>query len=63
MRFEALQLKVCEGCGSLWFRSRVAATVYCYTCAVKLSVFPVSGAERRPGRKTKHSRMANGGVL
>jgi hypothetical protein len=62
MRFESLQLKVCEGCGSLWFRSHAVMQVYCGSCARKLSRYPLVPAEGRPGRKRKLMAAMQGGV-
>ncbi len=53
MTFEYMQLKVCEGCGSLWLRAIVVSEVYCGACARKLADFPRAGIERRPGRKRR----------
>ena len=53
MTFESMQLKICEGCGSLWVRSFFWPEVYCSSCAVKLAAFPKVGIARRPGRKRK----------
>jgi len=61
-RFEAMQLKVCEGCGALWLRSRAGIEVYCRGCAQKLAGFPAAGADRRPGRKRKIAPTIYGGV-
>ena len=51
MTFESMQLKVCEGCGSLWVRSTFVPDVYCSNCVEVLSDFPRVGIDRRPGRK------------
>ena len=53
MTFESMKLKVCEGCGNLWFRSVFTPEVYCSNCAQLLMEFPRVGKERRPGRKRK----------
>jgi hypothetical protein len=53
MTFESMNLKVCEGCGSLWVRSIFVPEVYCSRCVQKLAAFPRVGTERRPGRKRK----------
>jgi hypothetical protein len=45
-----VQLKVCEGCGSLWYRAQVEGGVYCKACETKLKEFPSPGSRRRRGR-------------
>ena len=35
-----VQLKICEGCGCLWFRAQTQGTVYCRQCETKLREFP-----------------------
>lgn len=44
-------LKVCEGCGCLWFRAQTQGSVYCNSCEAKLRNFPSPESRRRPGRK------------
>jgi hypothetical protein len=46
-----VQLKVCEGCGCLWYRSQNHRGVYCAGCDAKLKQFPEAGSRRRPGPK------------
>lgn len=53
MRFVPLQLKICEGCGNLWFRFAGINVVYCSTCLEKLACYPLVDAEGRSGRKKK----------
>ena len=48
---EKVQLKVCEGCGCLWFRAQCQASVYCRSCAVKLAEFPDPETRKRRGRR------------
>jgi hypothetical protein len=62
MTFESMQLKVCEGCGSLWVRSSAVSVVYCRSCIVKLADFPHVGRDRRPGRKKAVVLAINGGT-
>jgi len=35
-----VQLKVCEGCGCLWYRSHTHGSIYCRNCAAWLAEFP-----------------------
>ncbi len=49
-----VQLKVCEGCGCLWYRAQTHGSVYCKECAIKLRDFPLPESRRlrgRPGNK------------
>jgi hypothetical protein len=64
-----VHLKVCEGCGSLWYRNQTQGSVYCKACEVKLRDFPTPGSRKRrgrPGRKTLANVWAvaepNGGM-
>ena len=66
-----VQLKVCEACGCLWFRSQVQGTVYCRSCDEKLKDFPSPESRKRrwrPSRKPTRlfasirSHSALGGV-
>ncbi len=50
-----MQLKVCEGCGTLWVRS-VAGGVYCGRCALLLSDFPTPLSRKRRGRRARTLR-------
>lgn len=45
-----VQLKVCEGCGCLWYRAQTHGSVYCTNCAIKLRDFPLPESRRRRGR-------------
>jgi len=48
-----VQLKICEGCGCLWYRAQTQGSVYCKE--VKLKDFPTPESRKRrgrPGRKT-----------
>jgi uncharacterized Zn finger protein (UPF0148 family) len=45
-----VQLKVCEGCGCLWYRAQTQGTVYCKNCEVKLRAFPTPETRKRRGR-------------
>lgn len=49
-----VQLKVCEGCGCLWYRVQDQEKVYCKECEIRLNEFPAPTRERRrrpPARK------------
>jgi uncharacterized Zn finger protein (UPF0148 family) len=48
-----VQLKVCEGCGCLWYRAQTQGTVYCKDCEVKLKDFPSPETRKRRGRPRK----------
>jgi hypothetical protein len=53
-----VQLKICEGCGSLWYRPETQGSVYCRGCETKLRDFPSPETRKRrgrPGRKP-HTR-------
>ena len=45
-----VQLKVCEGCGCLWYRAQNHCSSYCRECVTRLKDFPVD--IRRQGRTT-----------
>jgi hypothetical protein len=45
-----VQLKVCEGCGCLWYRTQNQGSVYCLGCEAKLKDFPTAESRKRPGR-------------
>lgn len=51
-----VQLKVCEGCGCLWYRSLGHPSVYCSRCKVRLRDFRPPDA-RRSGRKSFKSSI------
>lgn len=46
-----VNLKVCEACGSLWYRAQNHGSVYCSRCEAKLKDFPTPETRRRPGRQ------------
>jgi hypothetical protein len=48
-----VQLKICEGCGSLWYRPQTQQSVYCKHCEKKLSEFPSPESRKRRGRPAK----------
>jgi len=45
-----VQLKVCEGCGCLWYRAQNQESVYCKSCETKLENFPSPESRKRRGR-------------
>jgi uncharacterized Zn finger protein (UPF0148 family) len=45
-----VQLKICEGCGSLFFRAQNKGNIYCRVCEVKLREFPTPESRKRRGR-------------
>lgn len=45
-----VQLKICEGCGSLFFRPQTKGNIYCQSCEVKLKEFPSPESRKRRGR-------------
>jgi hypothetical protein len=45
-----VQLKICEGCGCLWYRAQAQGSVYCQSCETKLKDFPTPESRKRSGR-------------
>lgn len=59
MEYLRVQLKVCEGCGGLWFRTQSANEVYGRCCANKLAQHAKAIPERRRGRRPqRHDELA-----
>jgi hypothetical protein len=52
-----VHLKVCEGCGCLWYRRQAQTTVYCRECEERFREFP-SPVERRRGRAPRHHQLS-----
>jgi hypothetical protein len=50
-----VHLKVCEGCGSLWYRPQTLGTVYCKACESKLRDFPLPESRKRRGRPLRRN--------
>lgn len=48
-----VQLKVCEGCGSLWYRTQALGSVYCRQCEARLKDFPTPQSRKRRGRPVR----------
>ena len=57
MEYLRVQLKVCEGCGNLWFRTQSAEEVYGRCCAGKLAQHAKARPERS-GRRAKRHQAA-----
>ena len=57
-----VDLKVCEGCGSLWYRAAGAVQVYCKVCTVKLGEFPLPRQRSQPGGRRKRP-VASGEIF
>ncbi len=53
MRYLLRELKVCEGCGTLWVRTNAADGVYCQGCSARLRDFPAPRGRHAGGRKRK----------
>jgi hypothetical protein len=49
-----LDLKICEGCGALWFRAVGRSHAYCTRCTPILAEFP---APRRSTLPSTHARL------
>jgi hypothetical protein len=48
-----VHLKVCEGCGCLWYRIQDEIRVYCTTCNERFKDFPTPQSRKRRGRPKK----------
>ena len=46
-------LKICEGCGCLWYRTQLEVRVYCDGCNKRLKEFSTSRSRKRRGRPKK----------
>jgi hypothetical protein len=57
MEYLRVQLKVCEGCGGLWFRTQSAEDVYGRCCAGKLAQHAKAKPEQRSRRRAKQHRV------
>ena len=57
-----VQLKVCEGCGCLWYRAHNHGSVYCQRCEVRLSEFPAPESRKRRGRPLRKPVMREWGL-
>jgi hypothetical protein len=52
-----VQLKVCEGCGCLWYRAQEHSSVYCKRCETKLTNFPTPETRKLPGPMRRRPRI------
>ena len=52
-----VQLKVCEGCGCLWYRAQTQGSVYCNSCEEKLKDFPTPESRKRRGRPARSKTL------
>ena len=50
MKYLRLELKVCEGCGTLWLRGELEPSVYCTACTTRLASFPPTRGKHGGGR-------------
>ena len=48
-----VNLKVCEGCGCLWYRAQVETGVYCQSCDERFREFPAPRIKKSSGRPKK----------
>ena len=48
-----VHLKVCEGCGCLWYRIQDEIRVYCTACNERFKDFPTPQSRKRRGRPKK----------
>jgi uncharacterized Zn finger protein (UPF0148 family) len=48
-----VHLKICEGCGCLWYRPQTQGSVYCKGCEEKLRDFPSPESRKRRGRPAR----------
>ena len=60
MEYSRVQLKVCEGCGNLWFRTQSVEEVYGRCCAGKLAQHARALPERRRGRRRQEQALTGG---
>ena len=51
MMYLQIFLKVCEGCGALWFRAQDSQEIYCPGCAPRLKAIPPARRSRRSVRR------------
>jgi hypothetical protein len=54
-----VQLKVCEGCGCLWYRAQTLGSIYCRECVTKLQGFPSPESRKRRGRPGRKQLARN----
>jgi len=56
-----VHLKICEGCGCLWYRAQTQGSVYCKGCETKLQDFPTPESRKRRGRPPQDAGQSLGG--
>ena len=59
MVYSRVYLKICEGCGGLWFRAQDGNGVYCASCTSRLRNFS-RPKKRRSGRPRMHTLLTAG---
>ena len=52
-----VHLKVCEGCGNLWYRIQNQRSVYCKECETRLREFPLPESRKRRGPRPATAPM------
>ncbi len=57
-----LNLKVCEGCGSLWLRVQEFNDVYCSVCRERLREFPKPRKTRKGRPRFCSAKTGMGGM-
>ena len=58
-----VQLKVCEGCGCLWYRVTSHNSVYCRGCEAKLKEFPSPFGRKQRGRPSRKPKLHSWAVV
>jgi hypothetical protein len=54
-----VHLKICEGCGCLWYRAQTLVSVYCKECETKLNDFPTPESRKRRGRPGRKQQLTS----
>lgn len=62
MEYLRVQLKVCEGCGGLWFRTQNTEEKYGRCCAGKLAQHAMARPEERRMRRRHIAVVMTGGA-
>jgi hypothetical protein len=63
MNYLKMDLKVCEGCGTLWLRTGGLSGVYCRGCAGEMAEFPAPRGKHAGGRRRRAAVVAGGPQL
>lgn len=58
-----IDVKVCEGCGTLWLRAGGLGGVYCRGCAGQMAEFPAPRGRHAGGRKRRATGVGCGPQL